>query len=283
MSPPLVDAHQHFWDADAFHYPLLDRPGGRVARRYYAADLVADAADWPLVKSVHLQGEIGREQTLQETEWLQNMADEHGFPHAIVAYAPLQDPHVAEVLEDHARFANMRGIRQILNPDQCERADYLTDTQWQAGYALLERFGMSFDLQVDPEQMADAASLAARYPGIAVIVNHTGMPRDQSPAGLERWRHGLRALAALPHASVKISGFAMFDPEWTTESIKPLVRDTIDIFGPERAMFASNFPVDRTWASWDKVWGAFDTLTRDLADAERAQLFGANAERIYRL
>src|SRR5262245_49339789 len=202
MPPPLVDAHQHFWDADAFHYPLL-RPGGRVAHRYYVADLLADAGSWPLVKSVHLQGEIGREHTLDETEWLQGMADEHGFPHAIVAYAPLQDPSVADVLADHARFANVRGIRQILNPDQCERADYLTDAQWQAGYALLERFGMSFDLQIDPEQMPDAATLAARFPGIAVIVNHTGMPRDQSTEGLERWRYGLRALAAVPHTSVK--------------------------------------------------------------------------------
>src|SRR5262245_40440735 len=74
MPEPLVAAHQHFWDVDAFNYPLLDRPGGRVARRYYVADLVADAANWPLVKSVHLQGEIGREHTLQETEWLQKMA-----------------------------------------------------------------------------------------------------------------------------------------------------------------------------------------------------------------
>jgi len=281
--PPLVDAHHHFWDADTYRYPGLDRPGSCIPRHYLLDDLLADAAQWQLVKSVHLQGEIDREHTLRETEWLQEMADTRGFPHAIVAYAPLQDPSVAAVLEHHARFANVRGIRQILNPDQCERADYLTDPQWQTGYAQLERLDMSFDLQLDPEQMPDAARLVERYPGIAVVINHTGMPRDHSAEGVARWRDGLRLLAALPYVSIKISGFGMFDAQWTTESIKPFVRDTLDIFGADRAMFASNFPVDRVWASWDKVFGAFDALTRDLTEAERTKLFGANAERIYRI
>jgi predicted TIM-barrel fold metal-dependent hydrolase len=283
MPPQLIDTHQHFWDADLYRYPALDRPGNQIARRYFVDELLADASAWQLLKSVHVQGEIGREHTLREPEWLQAMADERGFPHAIVAYAPLQDPGVLSVLEHHARFANVRGIRQILNPDQCERADYLTDTQWQAGYALLERFGMAFDLQADPEQLPDAASLAARFPGIPVIVNHSGMPRNQSSVGVERWRHGLRLLAGLPHVSIKISGFAMFDRQWTAESIKPFVRDSIDIFGTQRAMFASNFPVDRAWSSWDKVWGAFDSLTQDLSEAERTRLFQTNAERIYRI
>jgi predicted TIM-barrel fold metal-dependent hydrolase len=174
-------------------------------------------------------------------------------------------------------------VRQILNPDQCERPDYLTDPAWQAGYALLEQLGMSFDLQCDPSQMRDASVLAERYPGIPVVINHTGMPRDQSTSGVAEWRAGLRALARLPHASIKISGFGMFDPEWTTESIKPFVLDVIDAFGVERAMFASNFPVDRVWASWDRVWGAFDALTTDLSEAERLQLFQTNAERVYRI
>jgi predicted TIM-barrel fold metal-dependent hydrolase len=97
-----------------------------------------------------LQGEIAREHTLDETVWLQQTADQRGFPHAIVAYAPLQDPNVGNVLEQHAHYQNVRGIRQILNPDQCERSDYLTDAQWQAGYAQLARFEMSFDAQIDP-------------------------------------------------------------------------------------------------------------------------------------
>ena len=93
----------------------------------------------------------------------------------------------------------------------------------------------------------------------------------------------MRALAEHPHVSVKISGFGMFDPAWTVDSIRPFVRTIIDLFGVDRCMFASNFPVDKLFRSYDAVYEAFDTLTSDLPSADRVKLFAANAERIYRL
>jgi predicted TIM-barrel fold metal-dependent hydrolase len=279
----VIDAHHHLWDADTYRYPGLDAPGSRLARRYLLDDFLADAASRSLTKSVHVQGEIDRAQSVAETAWLQAIADRRGFPHAIVAYAPLQDPRLDEILSAHAQHANLRGIRQILNPDQCEWPDYLTDQRWQAGYARLAEYGLSFDLQALPEQLTDASELAAAHPGTPVLVNHTGMPRDQSQAGKHLWRRGMAKLAAQPHVNVKISGFAMFDPNWTVESIRPFVRDTIDLFGIDRCMFASNFPVDKLFCTYDAVFDAFETLTSDFSAADHAKLFGANAERIYRL
>lgn len=280
---PFIDAHHHLWDVDVYDYPGLANPNSPLARHYGVDDFLADAANCSLAKSVHVQGEIDRAQTVAETAWLQSIANEHGVPHGIVAYAPLQDPRVDEVLRAHARYANLRGIRQILNPDQCERSDYLTDPAWQAGYARLANYDLSFDLQALPEQFDDAAALIATHPEIPVVVNHTGMPRDQSPAGLERWRRGMRRLAGLPHVSAKISGFGMFDANWTTERIRPLVLETIDIFGVDRCLFASNFPVDKLWATYDRTIGAFHAITADFSPAERRMLFHDNAERIYRL
>lgn len=116
-----------------------------------------------------------------------------------------------------------------------------------------------------------------------LVVNDSGMLRDQSTAGQDRWRRGMRALPEHPRVSVKISGFGMFDPAWTVGSIRPFVRTTIDLFGVDRSMFASNFPVDKRFRSYDAVYEAFDTLTSDLPYADRVRLFGANAERSYRL
>jgi len=280
---PFIDAHHHLWDIDLHHYPGLADPRSPIARHYRLDDFLADAADWPLVKSVHVQGEIDRAQSLAETAWLQSIADERGFPHGIVAYAALQDPRLDQVLQAHAQHANVRGIRQILNPDQCERPDYLTDPAWRAGYARLADYGLSFDLQALPEQFADASAVAAAHPNVPVVVNHTGMPRDQTPAGLIRWRRAMRLLADLPHVSVKISGFGMFDPVWTTASIRPLILETIEIFGVDRCMLASNFPVDKVWASLDRLMEAFEASTADLSAAEQRKLFHDNAERTYRL
>jgi predicted TIM-barrel fold metal-dependent hydrolase len=230
-----------------------------------------------------VQGEIARHLSLAETAWLQAIADRHGFPHGIVAYAPLQDPQVETLLDAHARHANLRGIRQILNPDQCERPDYLTDPRWQAGYARLASYRLSFDLQALPSQMFDAARLAGAHPDISMVVNHTGMPRDRTADGLDRWRHGMRLLAEQPNVTTKISGFAMFDPHWSTESIRPLVLETIDIFGTDRCMFASNFPVDKRSTTYDALFQAFHHLTAAFSLTERQNLFYANAARIYRL
>ena len=278
-----VDAHHHLWDPELYSYPLLARSGSASSNRYLYADFMADAADQNLVKSVHLQGEIAREHTVDETEWLQGIANEHGFPHAIVAYAALEDPDLDATLEAHARARNFRGIRQILNPDQVRRADLLTDTAWRAGYARLAERGLSFDLQADPEQMADAAQVARSSPDVPMIINHTGMPRDRSPDGLERWRTGLRLLAELPQVSIKISGFGMWKEPVTVESIRPLVLETIDIFGTARCMFASNFPVDKRAVTYTQLYSAFEAVTSAFSPSERDDMFRRNAERIYRI
>jgi predicted TIM-barrel fold metal-dependent hydrolase len=131
--------------------------------------------------------------------------------------------------------------------------------------------------------MADAARLAGDYPDIPLIVNHTGMPRDRDPAGLEVWRQGMRQLAERPNVSVKVSGLGMSEPNWTADSIRPLVLETIDIFGTDRSMFASNFPVDRAFSSFDVLYDAFKSITAGFSDSERRALFHDNAERIYRI
>jgi predicted TIM-barrel fold metal-dependent hydrolase len=280
---PLVDAHHHLWDLGVYHYPWLANPNTPITKRYLVDDLLADGRDRNLVKSVHVQAEIDRNLSVAETAWLQALADEHGFPHAVVAYAPLQDPGAGALLEAHAQHRNMRGIRQILNPDQCERSDFLTDAAWQAGYARLARYGLSFDLQAMPSQMADAASVARAYPDVPMIVNHTGMPRDRSAEGMAAWRAGLKLLAEHPHVSLKISGFAMFDPDWTVESIRPYVLESLELFGAQRCMLGSNFPVDKLHRSFDTIFEAFRTLTAGLSDAEQRAIFHDNAQRIYRL
>jgi len=93
----------------------------------------------------------------------------------------------------------------------------------------------------------------------------------------------MRELAACPNVAVKISGLGMLDHHWTVESLRPLVLETIDAFGTERSMFASNFPVDRLYSDYATLWRAFEAIVQGASDAVKAALFRANAERIYRL
>ena len=120
-------------------------------------------------------------------------------------------------------------------------------------------------------------------PDTQIIINHTGMPVDRDPGGLAAWRSGMHALAACLNVAVKISGLGMVMHDWTVQMIRPFVLETIDMFGTNRCLFASNFPVDRLYSDYATVWAAFDQITGDFSADERNGLFHDNAVRVYRL
>ncbi len=295
---PIIDPHHHLWDLERFSYPWLTvKPqplsvAGDVtpiARSYTLDDYLADAAGHHLVKSVHVDAGFDPTKPVEETRWLQSIADQRGFPHGIVARAELNKADVEAVLAAQAVFANVRGIRHIVNwhPDPAktyiERSDLLTDPAWLAGFALLKKYDLSFDLQLYPAQMAEAAQVAHNHPDTVIILNHAGMPVDRDADSIALWRTGMRALAAEANVWVKISGLGMVDWNWTEDSIRPFVLETIDIFGIDRSMFASNFPVDKLYSSFDALYTAFKNIVADFQPTEKRKLFSDNAESVYRL
>jgi predicted TIM-barrel fold metal-dependent hydrolase len=286
----IVDAHMHLWDLDKIRYPWLTPPlpvgitgdVRSIAKTYLLDDYLRDSAGVSVVKLVHVEAGANPADSLLETQWLQGVAQ------AIVAHAELNDPKVEALLAEQASYSNVRGIRQIINWHADPRKTYtprnlLDDPDWHEGFALLRKYNLSFDLQIYPSQMPAAAELAQRHPDTPLVLNHTGMPVDRDAAGLQAWRAGMQALARQPNVSVKISGLAMLDWQWTTDSLRPFVLQTLDIFGPQRCMFASNFPVDRLFGSFTRQYAAYQSLTAHLSSSERDQVFVTNAERIYRI
>lgn len=295
---PIIDPHHHLWDVEHNRYPWLQENAlqprlegdiGPIAKNYLLEDYLADTRNQNLVKSVHIECGWDPSDPVGETEWLQRLADKHGYPHGIVARATLDAPGVERILEGHAGYRNIRGIRHSINwhPDPAKRyvtrPDLIRTEAWRRGFGLLRRFGLSFDLQLYPAQMADAAALAYAHPDVLLILNHTGMPVDHDQEGLDLWRRGMRDLAAARNVVVKISGLGAVIPNWTVGSIRPFVLETIETFGVGRCMFASNFPVDKLWSDFDAVYAAFREITEPFSGAERRLLFHDNAVRYYRL
>ncbi|HVY19707.1 MAG TPA: amidohydrolase family protein [Bauldia sp.] len=292
----IVDAHHHLWKlSDGYKYPWLqDKPAGEgmlgnlapIVTDYLAADYRKDTANYEAVKTVHI--EAVPSSAIDETRWLQANADRERIPDAIVARVELAAPYAERVMAEHKAFRQVRGIRQIANWHKNGRFtftdhDYLTDPAWIAGYRLLKKYDLSFDLQIYPGQMAAAAALARANPQTAMILNHTGMPVERDEAGLAAWRNGMRALAGEPNVFAKISGMGMVDHAWTEASIRPFVLGTIDYFGTDRAMFGSNFPVDKLYSSFDALYGAFENIVTSFSESEKAKLFHDNALSIYRI
>jgi predicted TIM-barrel fold metal-dependent hydrolase len=263
-----------------------------IRRNYRAAEFRRDIGALPVIKSVHVQAEHDHTDPVRETRWLQAVADDPvsgGFPHAIVAFADLSAPEaeVEAALDAHCACANLRGIRQMLHqvlvPEMGLSKDYLADGRWQRNLGKLSGRSLLFDLQILPAQSEAAARVAALHPDLQFVLVHTGQPRDRSDEGMRRWKGALQRLAALPNVAIKLSGFGMFEPAWTVETLRPLVLGAIDCFGPERCMFGSNFPVDGLMRDYAGVWQAYDAITSVYGDAERDALFYRTAARIYRV
>ena len=217
------------------------------------------------------------------------VADVHGLPHGFVAYAQLHESDVERVLHGHRQFANTRGIRQILNwhrdpvKTYLSRPDMMKDAAWLRGFQLLKKYELRFDLQIYPSQMLDAADLAAKHADQLIILNHMGMPVDRDAESVELWRRGMRSLSACENVCVKISGPFIGDRSWTVASLRPFMLETIELFGIDRVMLASNFPVDKLYRSFNAMYGAFEEILAAFSPAARESMFCANAERLYDL
>ena len=292
----IIDAHHHLWDLDACHYPWLMERGvirffgdpAPIQRNYLASELRADAANYELAGSVHIQVGVADGDEVNESRWLDEAAEVDGLPSALVGFCDLAAENAQQVLDDQSRIRRLRGIRHIVGRSQEEDAangsDGLLDNPvWVENLASLRERNLSFDLQLIPQQIDRAAKVLQRLPGLQVALCHCGSPWDQSSAGLARWRAGLKQLAALPDVYCKISGLAMFNHRWSVDEIRTIVTTCIDVFGTRRCMFGSNFPVDKLHKSYDDIWQAYETLASVYSVKEQERLFAGTAAEFYRL
>ncbi len=309
----IIDPHFHLWDLGEGANPNLGPDVERDRPVYLAGDYLRDMGRLPapleLAASVHVETVVGQMEggfpldEVAETRFVCDQVGPTGHPFAIVAYAHLARDirHTEQVLDRHLAEAGerLRGVRMILNhhPEdpaltwpQVERGDFLGDPVFRESLALLGERGLSFDLQCNPHQLPDAAAAFADCPDTPVVIGHLASYHGGGDPGYGRmWREGLKAMAALPHASMKLSMVFFCAPGYHRDpsqeaKARDLVRQAIDIFGAGRCMFASNYPVDGIQGiDIPTLYGRFLEWTADLPPADRTSLFHDTAARVYRL
>jgi predicted TIM-barrel fold metal-dependent hydrolase len=290
---PFVDTHVHFWDRphptlkwvwlepDFIHPQLGEIQLLKDMKKYTADEFLADASASNVSKIVHVQAAIGSNDPVEETKWLQAMADSTGYPQAIVGDGRMQQDDVGSVIERHLAYPNFRGMRDF------GEGDYLVDPAFRRGYALLEQHDLVYDLDVTWEDMEKAADLARSFPGVTLVVDHAGFPQNRTDEYFASWRKGLSAFNDVNNAVIKISGLGMGDQmaggNWTTESIRPWVEACIEVFGINRSFFGSNWPVDKMYSTYGELISAYRELVSGFSEDEQKALFSVNAERVYRI
>jgi predicted TIM-barrel fold metal-dependent hydrolase len=292
----VIDAHHHFWDLSndlpwLKHERVPFRYGdySPICRDYMPADYRADIAGWPVAGSVYVEAEWNRDRAADESRWVAAVARQYGLPSAIVAWCDFAQPAAGELLASHASIPIVRGVRHkpaaAQAPGQAKRGapNSMDDPAWRDGYALLARHGFSYDLQTPWWHLDAATELARDFPGTQIVINHTGLPADRSPEALAAWRRALEGVAVQQNVAIKISGIGRPGLPWQIEANAPVIRDAVKIFGADRAMFASNFPVDSLVGEFDTIFSGFLAATAERPEQDRDKLFHDNAVRIYRL
>ena len=270
-----IDAHQHYWSLGLGHndWPTPDLEA--IFRDFSPADLKPQLQAAGVAKTVLVQAAPNA----AETGYLLALAEREETVAAVVGWIDIHAPTApAELkrLKDHPKF---KGIRPMLQGIE-DTFDILRPEALRT-LALLPELGLRFDALIQPRHLPIVAALADRLPELAIVVDHGAKP-SVAEGILEPWRSDMAALARRQNVCVKLSGLVTeAGPGWSIEGLRPYANHLLDVFGPRRLMFGSDWPVvdlDASYAAW---WVAARDLMAGLDETERRNVFGANAARFY--
>lgn len=291
----VIDSHFHIWrqqDQPWLVGPMVPRifgPYEPIRRDYPMEEYLADREGSAVEKSVYVQTNWAKENFEKEVAFVSDTADRTGWPHAIVGYADMTVDDVRPQLDKLRKYKLLRGVRMQLHWHETPAfrfaadARQVIDPKVRANVRRLKDYDLSFDLQLFPMQMHDGLQLIGENPETDFVLTHAGMLIANDQKTVEGWKSGLRTLAKAPNLSAKLSGLGTFEHR-NDPALVELIYDTaIDIFGSERLMFGSNFPIEKLWISYADLMAAHRAAAAKLGPVDRANIFWNTAERVYRL
>lgn len=274
----IVDSHQHFWKVGRFDYPWMSRDLGVLYRDYLPRMLAPILRKNGVAATVLVQAS----NSLEESRWLLDLADRNAFITGVVGWVDLSDPSVAQQINELTKNGKFKGVRHLVESEKDDA--WLIQPGVLAGLKILAANRLSYDLLVHTRHLPSAKTVAEACPELLLVVDHMAKPPIASGA-ISHWAGQLKELAALPNVYCKLSGLVTEanHASWTANDLRPFVECALELFGTERLMFGSDYPVCLLAATYDRVLESFQELLRDLSDDERSQVFSENARRFYRL
>lgn len=293
-----IDAHHHLWDLDTVHYPWLAAKGEKrffgqpdpIRKNYLVKDFAGDHQH-KISQSVHIQ--VGAANSLEETELISRLSqsaqsaqsDVRHFPSAAVVAIDMRQLSIEQQIVPHLAHDITRGARDIIgkSPEENKSLPTFMPDIWLKNWQYLASKSLSFDLQLTSEQYGIVLKTLERVPELKVAICHLASPWDQSDSGFNYWQKQMRAFAELPNCYMKLSGFSMFKHAFDSEGFKRYAHAAIDIFGPQRCMFGSNFPVDKLYISYADLFTQWQEITSAYTIDEANYLAARTARNFYQL
>jgi L-fuconolactonase len=274
----MLDAHQHFWQLGRFDYPWMTSDLGVLYRDYLPSDLAPILRANGIKETVLVQAS----NSVEESRWLLDLADANSFVAGVVGWVDLMSPAVDVQLETLSAHSKFKGVRHLVESEPND--DWLVQPAVLSVLRRLSSYGLSYDLLVHVRHLKFVAEVAERCPDLPLVIDHLAKPAIARNE-FDEWSRALEPIARYPNIHCKLSGLVT-EANWTsweTNDLHPYVDYALELFGVDRLMFGSDYPVCLLASSYNRVLELFQEILRDLGDADREKIFSANAARFYRL
>jgi L-fuconolactonase len=272
-----IDAHQHFWIYNQREYDWIDEAMASLRRDFLPADLKPELEHAGFEGTVLVQVR----QTLEETRWLLELAENNPYILGVVGWVDLRSPGVRADLKSFAGNPKLVGIRHIV---QAEPDDFLLSPDFLRGISVLEEFDLAYDILIYTKHLSRAAEFVERFPRQRFVLDHLAKPPIKRGA-VDLWARGIRELAAFPNVCAKLSGLVTEADwqAWKPEDVRPYLDVAFECFGPKRLMIGSDWPVCTVAASYAKVMNLVTDYMSSKGPEDRDAVLGGNAARFWRL
>jgi L-fuconolactonase len=273
-----IDAHQHFWQYSPAEYGWIDDKMG-VLRADHLPNRLA-----PLLAAAGLDGTVAVQarQTLAETEWLLELADQNPFIKGVVGWVDLANPELETQLELFAFHSKFCGVRHVVQDEPDDR--FMLCPEFLHGIEKLAAFDLVYDILIFPRHLPVACELIQQFPEQPFVLDHIAKPfiKDQIT---DPWTEQIQQLASYQNITCKISGMVTEADwhSWQPADFRPYLDAVFSAFGPDRLMFGSDWPVCTVAGSYSQVVELVSDYTRTLSTAEQDEIWGGTAARIYGL
>ncbi|MEX0760918.1 MAG: amidohydrolase family protein [Dehalococcoidia bacterium] len=275
---PVVDSHHHFWDLSKFDYPWMP-PGDNVLRRNYGPDDLR-----PLINKVGVNKTviIQAAQSVDETRWLLEIAESADFVAGVVGWVDLAAPDVGHTLDELQKSPYFKGVRHIWEGE--EDPGWLAKPEAIRGLKEIERRGLCYDFLARPQNLRYIPEIMDQAPNLRAVLDHIAKPAI-SEHMVEPWLSDIRRVANINSMRCKVSGMVTEADHrnWKVDDLRPYVAHVLGMFGYDRLMFGTDWPVCTLAASYQQVTDAARELLSSLRPEESAAVFGGNAIKFYRL
>ena len=271
----IIDSHQHFWDRAMFQYQWLKPDLGCLYQDFLPADLEKLIMPAGVTKTVVVQADA----SLDEARWLLRLSDENSFIGGVVGWVDLLDEHIERSLDDLARHPKFLAVRHQIE-DEPDRG-WLLHSQVLAGLKKVSRYGLCFDALLKHDQLWQLQALIDACPDLPIVIDHAAKP-DIKGKEFDSWAAHLEQAAKLP-VFCKLSGlFTEADhANWAQDDIVPYFNHIIEVFGADRLMFGSDWPVSTMASDYKRTLETSQSLCGHLSSSDKEKIFYANAKNFY--